>query len=72
MRRAMDATTVASMRRILERIEHDAAADARPCPICCSYLLVTSDETETFFVHFDDCELGTALERAKVRRRRNA
>lgn len=70
MPRAMDASTVASMRRILERIEHDAAADARPCPICCSYLLVASEEPGAFFVHFEDCELGAALDRAKIGRRR--
>lgn len=63
------ATAAASMRRILERIEHDAAADARPCPVCCSYLLVTSEEAEAFFVHFEDCELGAALDRTKIRRR---
>lgn len=66
----MEAATLARTRRVLERIEHDAAADAKPCPICGSFLLVTSEETETFFVHFDDCELGEALERAKVRRRK--
>lgn len=70
MRRPTEAATLATTRRILARIEQDAAADAKPCPICGSFLLVTSETTETFFVHFEDCELGAALERAKVRRRK--
>lgn len=70
MRRPMEGDAVADTRRVLERIEHDAAADARPCPICGSYLLLLTETTETIFVHFDDCELGAALGRTKIGRRK--